>query len=80
MKNESLMFIFDIVFDFCQKLVGKIAVMEKTGAILEIDDGDMGVESRGFGLGGELDERAFRTGEVIVGEVRGGSAEDTGDF
>lgn len=80
MKNEGLMFCLEIGFDFCQELMGKIAVVGKIGAIFKVDDLDMGVDGCGFGLLGELNEGMMFFSEVEIGNVRGGSTLDARDF
>ena len=54
MKNKSLMFSLDIFLDGGQELVGKIAIFEKIGAILEVNDGRLGGDGGGFGFFGKL--------------------------
>lgn len=80
MKNQSLMFIFKISFDFCQKLIGEVAITEEVVAIFKVDNGDFRVESGSFGLLGELNKRMFGFREIIIGEVRGGGAKEAGDL
>ncbi len=80
MKNESLMFSLDIVFNSCQEGSGEVAIFEKIIAILEVDDGNFGVDGSGFGFLVEFDEGFFGSGKMIVDDIRGGGAENTRNF
>lgn len=74
------MFILNIILYFCQEMVREVAVLGEIGAIFEIDEGDFGVDRGRFGFFGELDEGGVGFCEVVVDEIRGGGAENTGDF
>ena len=74
------MMILQIFGDFGQQLVGKIAVFEEISAVFEVDDGDFGVNSGGFGLLVELNEGIMGFGEVIIDDIRGGGAGNARDF
>ncbi len=49
-------------------------------AVFEVDDGDFGVDCGIFGFSRELDEGAFGLGEVIIGDIGCGAAENARDF
>ncbi len=80
MKNKSLMFSLDIFLDGGQELVGKIAIFEKIGAILEVNDGRLGGDGGGFGFFGKLNQGIVSLGEVKIDDIRGGSALDARYF
>lgn len=80
MKNKSLMFSLDIFLDGGQELVGKIAIFEKIGAILEVNDGRLGGDGGGFGFFGKLNQGIVGLGEVKIYDIRGGSALDARYF
>lgn len=61
-------------------MVGEVAVFGETLAVFEVDDGDFGVDCGILGFSGELDEGAFGLGEVIIGDVWRGAAENARDF
>lgn len=68
------------MLDFGDEGVGKIAIFGEISAILEVDEEDFGVFGGGFGLFGKFDEGMAGFCEVIIDEIRGGGAEDAGDF
>ena len=70
----------EIFADFGEQLVGKIAIFEEIGAVLEVDNGDFGVDGSGFGLLREFDEGIVGLGEVIVDDIGGGGAGDAGNL
>ena len=74
------MFILDIVCYFCQEKVGKIAIFGEIGAVFEVYQGDFGVDGGLFGFFGELDEGMAGFRKVVVDEIGGGGAEETGGF
>ena len=80
MKNKSLMFSLDIFLDGGQELVGKIAIFEKIGAILEVNDGRLGGDGGGFGFFGKLNQGFVGLREVKIDDVGGGGSSNAGDF
>ena len=80
MKNESLMFSLDIIFNGGQELVGKIAIFEKISAVFEVDDGRFRGDGSGFGFFGKFNQGIVGLGEVKIYDIRGGRTLDTGDF
>ena len=80
MKNKSFMFSLDIFLDGGQELVGKIAIFEKIGAILEVNDGRLGGDGGGFGFFGKLNQGIVGLREVKIDDIGGGSALDARYF
>lgn len=79
-KNQGLVAVFEVFGDGGEKLIGKIVIFLEVVTIFEVDNSDFGVNGGGFSAGGEFDEGFFGFGEMIIDDVRGGGAEDTGDF
>ncbi len=80
MKNQSLMISLEIIFDFCQKLVGKIAILMKIITITEVNDGNFWLDSGGFGLSREFNESMMGLSEVKIDNVGRGGTINTGNF
>ncbi len=74
------MFILNIVFYGCQERVGKIAIFGEKIAILEVDDSSLGGDGGGFGFLSESNESVMSPSEVIIDDIRGGGAKNTGDL
>lgn len=56
MKKQSLLVLFEIIFDVLQQSIGKIAIAREKGAIFKVDEANFGLTGDGFGL--------FREGDV----------------
>lgn len=80
MKNQSLMISLKIVFDFCQKLVRKIAILAEIITITEVDDGNFWLNGGGFSLSREFNEGVMRFGEVKIYDVRCSGTINAEDF
>lgn len=79
-EDESLVVLGEVVFKGGEQGLGEIAVLQEKGAVLEVYDGGDGGFCGGFGFVIKGDEGGVLAGEVIIYEIRGGRAEDAGDF
>ena len=79
MKNESLVMICEIFFNFFVQLVTEVFVSGEVGAIFKVDKMDFGWGGE-FGLFFELNVGMVGFGEVEVRDERSGGALNAGDI
>ena len=79
-EDEGLVVLGEVVFKGGEQGLGEMAVLQEKGAVLEVNDGGDWGFCGGFGFVIKGDEGGVLAGEVIIYEVRGGGAEDAGDF
>lgn len=74
------MFIFNIFVNISQKWGGEITIFGKVVAVLEVDDGDFGINGSGFSLLVKLNEALFGFSKMIIDNIWSSGAEDTRYF
>ena len=55
MKKQSLLVLFEIIFDVLQQRVGKITIFSKKSTIFEVDETNFSLTGDSFGFFGEGD-------------------------
>lgn len=80
MKDEGLILMLEIALDVGEEGGGEIVILSELVTLFEVDDGDFGGGGRRFGFLAELGESVLRLGEVIIDDIRGGGAKETGNL